>query len=122
MSALEGGLWRGVAPLLLAAVQEVRGLCCSSSRNYGAMLVWRGPVPTLKSRNGSWTAAREPQVWTLEVIDPPYCKRHFCFRNCGSVEKVSFDSLQVVLLAISFLGLILYIFVWLVLFGNILLC
>lgn len=73
-SVLEKGLRWEAVPLLLAAVQQARGPCCSSSLNYGAMLVLRGPAHTSRSRNGSWTAAREPPVWTQEVTDPLWCK------------------------------------------------
>lgn len=79
VSVLEKGLRWGVVPLLLAAVQEVRGQCCSSSLNCGAMLVWRGPALTSRSKNGSWTAAREPRVWTPEVMNRWSCKVYYYF-------------------------------------------
>lgn len=70
VSVLERGSWWVAAPLQLVPAQEAKGPCYSSSLNCGAMQVWRGRVPTSRSRNGSWTAAREPRVWTPEVMDP----------------------------------------------------
>lgn len=71
--ALEKRLWAGAPSPLPRAAPEAGDPCCSSLLNCGAMPVWRGPAPTSRSRNGSWIAAREPQVWTPEVIDP-WCR------------------------------------------------
>lgn len=38
-----------------------------SSPSCGGMPVWKEPVLTLRSRDGSLTAAREPPAWTPEV-------------------------------------------------------